>query len=138
MLIYMLLNHATDMVYIGQTSLTLEKRVLRHRDLRSKKNFRLNVALKDFNWNCWEAIVLEYCNSQEHLDECEKHWIELTNACDVNVGYNVQRTSSRVFTLKPTKQKKRTEMTYEERERFRAWGRKGAAKAKENLAARNR
>ncbi len=135
MLVYMLLNTATDMVYIGQTAHSLKKRAMRHKDAKGRKNSRLRAALRDFPWYCWEVIPLQYCASLEQLDDAEARWISECDSVNPNVGYNGQRTAKRSGARAAPKQ---AELTPEQRERFREWGRKGAQAAKEKMASRAR
>ena len=113
-LIYMLLNRATDTVYIGQTTGSLEERFKCHKDTASK---RLATAFKDFGPDVFEGIVLEYVSSVEEANLAETRWKAECDSTNPNVGYNVHKTAKR----------NNSYVTPEFREKCRLNGLKGAA-----------
>lgn len=165
MLVYMLLNTATDMVYVGQTTTTLKKRIDRHRKRggRSSKNRRLWNALNDFPWHVWEVVVLEECLTLEELglcetqrctfgaprfpglDDAEERWIATCNSLEPNVGYNVQkRVSGRPKTYENTNEKRRgagkkaaNRKNKATHEQLSEWGKMGVRK-KDDMTAEER
>lgn len=142
----MLLNTATDMVYVGQTTTSLKERIDRHRKKggRSTGNRRLWNALNDFPWFVWEVVVLEHCLSLDDLDVAEERWIADCHSIEPNVGYNGQQrskhskpNSSETRELKSKVGRKNTvrkkaDMTPHELEKYKEWGRKGARVSIEN------
>jgi group I intron endonuclease len=49
----------------------------------------LNKAIKKYGKDNFIKTILEYCNSEEHMAECERHWIKLTNAQTSKLYYNI-------------------------------------------------
>ena len=102
--VYMVLNHATDMVYIGQTYNALNKRMMSHRrDAKTGGITKFCEVLREFPWSMFEVIVLERFakTSDRHADlkilkAAEDYWIDECNACDPNVGYNMRNPNARV------------------------------------------
>jgi len=154
MIIYMLLNEVTEKVYIGKSINSLPHRLAGHIDaMQSGSTSRLHAELKRWPEECWTAVVLQHCYSEEELALAEGNWIAATEATDPAVGYNSHyvpssadiamnalasikrgRKDSEFFAAcgrkGAAKVKRRADMTPEEIERFREWGRKGAAKSK--------
>ena len=109
----------------------------------------------------WTYVVLQNCYSQQELDVAEAWWIRELCTVEPGVGYNSKQGSSVVKRsprdarsalttaeldfyracghagaekqreLNGGKHRKKSDMTEEEREKFREWGRKGALKSKE-------
>ena len=50
---------------------------------------KLKDAIKSYGKQNFTKEILEYCNSYEHLNEREKHWIEKYNAINPSIGYNI-------------------------------------------------
>lgn len=46
-------------------------------------------AIKKYGKDCFFKTILEVCNSDEELNEREKHWIELMNAQKSSLYYNI-------------------------------------------------
>lgn len=153
MIVYMLLNSATDMVYIGRTHGTLKARVKEHwcHALKEKGTTFLSEAIRDWpDFDSWEFIVLQSCYSEQQLNDSEAAWITICSARDRSVGYNMQfaALSAKNETLAEYgrkgaarskelgKSKTKAEMTEAERERYREWGRKGARVSKEKALLR--
>lgn len=93
MLIYKVTNKVNGLVYIGQTSKTLEERRYRHEHnclYNKRKIVKFHIALKEYGFDnfTWEAI--KKCNSQEELDYYEKYYIKAYNSCDERFGYNLK------------------------------------------------
>lgn len=154
MIIYMLLNEVTEKVYIGKSINSLPHRLAGHLDaVQSGSTSRLHAELKRWPEECWTAVILQHCYSEEELALAEGNWIAATEATDPAVGYNSHyvassadiamnaltsikrgRKDSEFFAAcgrkGAAKVKRRADMTPEEIERFREWGRKGAAKSR--------
>lgn len=93
MLIYKVTNNINGCIYIGQTTLSLEKRKQRHElESRSKKKKTVkfhNALLKyGFDNFTWETI--RECDSQEELDYYEKYYIQFYDSCNRVTGYNLK------------------------------------------------
>lgn len=125
MLVYMLINLIEERAYIGQTTLTLNDRLNMHdRQVKELSQAPVHEAMR--RWpekDLWLAVVLQNCYDQIELDRCEERWIERCHTAEYGVGYNVQRTCHGTS----EKQKRiAADMSEEQREKFREWGRKGA------------
>lgn len=133
MLVYMLINLIEERAYIGQTTLTLNDRLNMHdRQVKDLSLAPIHEAMR--RWpekDLWLAVVLQNCYDQFELDRCEEYWIERCHTAECGVGYNVQRSCH------GTSEKQKhtaTNMSEEQREKFREWGRKGAKQARINRA----
>lgn len=49
----------------------------------------LNKAIKKYGRENFVKTILEYCESEEHMCERERHWIQITNAQTSDVYYNI-------------------------------------------------
>jgi len=165
MLVYMLLNLVTEKVYIGATAKTLDERWKRHREsVAAGSQYPVHVAMAEWEDCCWERTVLQNCYSVEELDAAEEVWRDYCNALDPAVGYNRPApkwsasvangkiTKKEVTAEKPVKKvhdkdfyrqcgkkggRKRADMSIEELEQFRAWGKMGATGGSRTLIVRS-
>jgi hypothetical protein len=130
MIVYLLLNVVTEKAYVGSTVRTLKERVDYHwADARKGSEAQLHREMRLWDSEFWDAVVLQNCYDELQLSQAEAAWIALLSTREPNVGYN-----SRFEPLEGGKQRgmqrKREQMTEEERERFRTWGKLGAEKSK--------
>lgn len=89
--IYKLTNVVNGKVYIGQTSISLRKRLLKHisdarQDTKVKKHY-LQKAIYKHGCDNFKIEILETCN-KERLDEREIYWIKHFNSTCPELGYN--------------------------------------------------
>lgn len=85
----MLLCLVTDMVYVGQTKHSVERRFAAHcANARKGSRSRLCEALRTYGRECFEAVVLERCQTQDELNRSERYWIEYCSSREPGVGYN--------------------------------------------------
>lgn len=95
--IYRITNTASGMFYIG-SSCDIKKRHREHRlDLRKgihDNNYLQEAWIQDgedaFTWEVVEAV-----SSRRWQFIREQYWIEWTNACSRDVGYNIARFAGR-------------------------------------------
>lgn len=122
----MLLNHATEMCYIGQAK-DLNARLKEHR--RQAKNgstTRIHEAIRDFGWDCFEVIVLEQnLTTFKELNDYETLWIEKLDVTNPNVGYNVRAGGQNE---KAMNQRTAADMSDDERAKFAEYGRRAQNK----------
>lgn len=89
--IYKLTNTVNGKVYIGQTSISFKKRLLKHiYDARTESKRRkhyLQRALVKYGFDNFTVEILETCD-KEKLDEREIYWIAHFKATDPKLGYN--------------------------------------------------
>jgi len=81
MVIYETINKINGKRYIGKD---------KHNDstyLGSGK--LLNNAIKKYGRENFVKTILEYCDSEDHMSERERHWIKITNAQTSNTYYNI-------------------------------------------------
>jgi group I intron endonuclease len=81
MVVYKTTNLITGKFYIGK-------------DKYDNPNYmgsgiKLKDAIKSYGKHNFTKEILEYCNSYEHLNEREKHWIEEYNSTNPSIGYNI-------------------------------------------------
>lgn len=109
--IYLIRNLKNNKIYIGQ-SVDIKRRWQEH--LRSGqpekycvKNNRdsktpIHLAMQKYKIENFQIQILEICN-REKLNEREKYWINIFNACDKNIGYNITSGGQDNFALKGEK-----------------------------------
>ena len=79
-------------MYIGQTTKTLAERIKGHNIDSHKAKYPVHKAIKSFGIENVKSEIIEYCDTQEELDEREQYWIKELNTmlgtenCN---GYNV-------------------------------------------------
>ena len=91
MLIYLLTNNFNDLVYIGQSTKTLEERIYWYkRDIKTKKKLTpILSALKEHGIeNFHFKIIEDNITSQSELDERERYWIRYYDSDNPEKGYN--------------------------------------------------
>lgn len=86
-LIYRATNIVNGKIYVGKTTVSLKKRMNRHKALALQpcQVFHLALAKHGLTSFTWE--VLEECHN-DMLNEAETKWIALLNSCNTTVGYN--------------------------------------------------
>jgi len=82
-IIYGIENILNHKIYIGQTKNALEQRFKEHK--KSKRS--IGKAIRKYGEENFLKIVLEECETQEQLNECEMKWIKRLNCMTPN-GYN--------------------------------------------------
>ena len=157
MIIYMLLNTVTEKVYIGRTHGTLLNRITQHweRAIKEDGSTFLSEAIREWpEKEVWDFVVLQHCYDEKQLNDSEIAWIEICSARNAHVGYNMKKEAFKSDDLRNKNcfieagkkgaikskslgfSKRKEEMTEEERERYREWGRKGARISKERALLR--
>jgi len=81
MIIYKTTNLINGKIYIGKDKHNNPKY------LGSGKS--LQYAIKKYGSENFKKEILEYCNSEEQLCQCEIKWINLYNSMDRSIGYNM-------------------------------------------------
>lgn len=76
-----LINHK---IYIGQTTREIKIRFREHRSADSM----IGKAIRKYGAKKFVAVMLEECETQEQLKECEIFWIKKLN-CKAPNGYNL-------------------------------------------------
>lgn len=83
MLIYMLLNEGTDLVYVGKTVGTLDERWKGHvKAAQNGSSAPLHCATREWGTKPWTRVVLQHCENESELATAEENWIEYTSARD--------------------------------------------------------
>lgn len=134
----MILNTATERVYVGATAQTLDDRWSNHLSETIRTESRFGNALKEWEETFWLPVVLCNCYSAEELGKAERAWQQITSCFDGAVGYNERigryeatHKTSNPLTTGGKKGSPLEGLTVEERrEFFREAGRRGAAKSR--------
>lgn len=135
MVIYMIWCETTEMLYIGQTAGSLQRRIdgHRHEAARGTKPCRLYDEIRLLGWDAFEVFTLERCSTRAELNARETWWIEHTSADDPALGYNVQKKANNGSIIGAPRAASRGQvagMSAEERsEFFRECGKRGAARS---------
>jgi putative endonuclease len=97
MLIYKILNLVNNKLYIGQTTLTLEKRIYAYKYdamtfSKGKYKYKSKIikAIAKYGLENFKFTVIDTALNQQELDEKEKFWIKKLNSTDRDSGYNIQ------------------------------------------------
>lgn len=85
--IYRAYNRLNKKSYVGQTSQSFSRRIKGHYDKRSKTIF--SKALRKYDEDLWDWVLLDRCYTTEEADEKEKEYIKLSNShYKTGNGYN--------------------------------------------------
>jgi hypothetical protein len=81
MVIYEIINTVNNKRYIGK-------------DKHNNPNYfgsgkLINKAIEKYGKDKFIKVILEYCNSEEHMCERERYWIQITNAQHSDLYYNI-------------------------------------------------
>jgi len=93
--IYKILNKITGKFYIGSAT-DFYERWHSHKHYLNKfshHNVYLQRAWVKYGEKSFEFIVLENCDTAK-LEENEQSWINETNCCDRNIGYNINKIAN--------------------------------------------
>lgn len=93
MIIYKATNLINGMIYVGQTTKTLEERKKGHEKdaiRQDRPTVRFHNALLYYGYDNFKWEVLQECSTQEELDYWEDYYIKELNCLDKKVGYNLK------------------------------------------------
>lgn len=105
MIIYKATNKKNSKCYIGQTILTLNRRIQLHLNCKSKKNYFTNYLKKhfeDFKWT-----ILEICMSIEEMNEKEIWYINHFDSTNKEKGYNILKGGKNHIGFKHSEEEKK-------------------------------
>lgn len=100
--IYLIRNKITDKIYIG-SAIFLQSRIRQHRhDLNKNKhsNSLLQRAWNKYGAEAFEFKVLQLIEDKNKLLEIEQAWIDWTNCCNKQIGYNLRKEAHSNLGLK--------------------------------------
>ena len=89
--IYKITNLINNKIYIGQTVQSYQARFTQHKShSKNKKNtHRLARAFRKYGDENFIIEPIEFCKTQEELNNRERYWIQYYNSTDDKVGYNI-------------------------------------------------
>jgi group I intron endonuclease len=87
MIIYKATNKINGKCYIGQTIATLEVRIKRHNNAKNR-NTHFSKAIKKYGIDIFKWTILEFCYSEEELNEKEQWYIKYFKSFGED-GYNM-------------------------------------------------
>lgn len=76
-------------IYIGKTCQSLARRA-KYRGTGYKGSVAFYNAIKKYNWDNFQGVILEEGLSAEEASEREIYWIKKLNSTDRSIGYNIQ------------------------------------------------
>lgn len=91
MLIYLITNNFNNLVYIGQTTKTLEERIYWYKkDTKLKKKVTPIIsAIREYGIDNFNFQIIEdNIKNQDFLDERERYWIRYYDSDNPEKGYN--------------------------------------------------
>lgn len=130
--IYKFLNTVTGKFYIG-SAVDIDRRWDDHiRSLNGK--YHSNIYLQA-SWNlhgeeAFEFIILEYCEI-ENLKWREQYWIDITDCCNRNVGYNLSPDATSTYGYKHSNE-------FKEKVRARRLGAKASDETRRKISEGNK
>lgn len=122
-IVYKVTNTLNGKNYVGQTTKTLDERFIQH----SRTDSLIGNAIRKYGAENFLREVLEVCDSQEQLNECEIFWIAYFNSKVPN-GYNLTDGGEGIAGRHHTPEAK-AKMSLAQR------GKKLSAEARTNIAA---
>ena len=94
MLIYIAKNRINNKIYIGQTTKTLEERISfykRESQSNSEHMRPMGIAIKKYGLeNFTFSILKDNIQTKDELDYYEKFYISKYDACNPDIGYNIE------------------------------------------------
>lgn len=91
--IYKITCVETNKIYIGQTTKTIEKRLLEHfktsKRTRTYKSYLYN-AMNTYDKEKFIIESIDFAESKEELNEKEIYWINKLDSRNPSIGYNIQ------------------------------------------------
>ena len=81
MIIYKTTNLINNKIYVGKDKCNNPKYL--------GSGVKITLAIKKYGKKNFKKEILEYCDSEEELNEREIYWIQKFNSIDRNLGYNI-------------------------------------------------
>jgi len=91
--IYKIENLVNNKVYIGQTTMNIQKRKDRHfHSLKANKhhNHHLQRAFNRYGSSNFDFKILNWANTQDELNKLEIYYMDKYDCLDRNKGYNIR------------------------------------------------
>ncbi len=88
--IYLLRCKINQKIYIGKAN-KLRIRVFGHKNSPNKKDQSQPItrAISKYGWENFDVEILELVEDKMKLLDIEARWINIYNATDLNIGYNL-------------------------------------------------
>lgn len=96
--IYVITETETGKMYIGQTR-NFHKRMCSHRNCGYSQHSAIDRVIQEKGVDAFEYEVLELCTEDE-ADERERYWIEKTDSCNEQKGFNIFKGGQKSFRTK--------------------------------------
>lgn len=93
--IYVITETETGKMYIGQTR-NFHARMCSHRNCRYSQHSAIDRVIQEKGVDAFEYEVLELCTEDE-ADERERYWIEKTDSCNEQKGFNIFKGGQKSF-----------------------------------------
>ena len=91
--IYKITNLVTNKIYIGRTVKTIEQRFSEHCRVafndKIKKKLKIQNSIRKYGIDNFKLELLEACESKDTYDAREQYYINLYDARNPQIGYNV-------------------------------------------------
>jgi group I intron endonuclease len=91
--IYMIKNIVNNMIYIGQTTRNLNKRIWEYKsnyNRNESNNDHLYNAFHKYGWDKFEFSIIDTAESIEELNKKEIEYIKKYNSTNKKLGYNLE------------------------------------------------
>ena len=93
--IYVITETETGKMYIGQTR-NFHKRMCSHRNCGYSQHSAIDRVIQEKGVDAFEYEVLELC-AEDEADERERYWIEKTDSCNEQKGFNIFKGGQKSF-----------------------------------------
>lgn len=93
-LIYKMTNKINGMIYIGQTTQSLKRRIASHKSHLKNTKTKLAKALKKYTFENFDIYTIDYAENQEELNQKEIYWINYYDTLNRYKGYNTKEGGS--------------------------------------------
>lgn len=87
--IYKITNAINNKIYIGQTVKPIEHRMHQHILGSSNPKYKLHRAINKYGSDVFQIEIIQKCQNKTEADETEKHFIQLFNSTNDDIGYNI-------------------------------------------------
>jgi len=87
-LIYCAINIINGKIYIGLTTIPLEKRKIKHKSTSKKGDTPFCRAIRKYGWKSFNWKIIDYGNTKEELSDLERLYIDMFCSAMPEIGYN--------------------------------------------------
>lgn len=89
--IYLIINLYNNKIYVGSSKNLWERKLSHFRDLRNQKhkNIYLQNSYNKYGKEYFIMVMIEKVEDKKDLISREQYWIDILDACNKNIAYNI-------------------------------------------------